>query len=190
MKFNNKLIIALILITLVTALYRVFPNRPAGFAPQLAVALFSGFLFTQNKKWAFALPLLSMFLSDCVYQLLFVMGKTEYGGFYGWGQFINYGFVALMACFGFLIKENKWAIPVTAFSGVAASTAFYFISNSYVWATKGGFVRPQTFDGYMQCLTDGLPFYKTSLAATAIFSLVLFAGYYLIKKTSNNKQIA
>lgn len=190
MKFNNKLIIALVLIALVTALYRVFPNRPAGFAPQIAVALFSGFLFSNNKKWAFALPLVSMFLSDCVYQALFLMGKTEYGGFYGWGQFVNYAFVAIMAGFGFLIKSNKWVVPVTAVSGVLASTAFYFISNSYVWVTKGGFVRPQTIDGYFQCLTDGLPFYKTSLMATAIFSVVLFGGFYLIKSKANQKQAA
>lgn len=190
MKFNSKLVVAIVLIVLVSAIYRVIPNRPPGFAPQFAIAIFSGFLFSQNKKWAFALPLLSMFVSDCLYQLFFILGKTEYGGFYGWGQLVNYLFVVLTACFGFFIKDNKWVAPVTALSGVAACTAYYFVSNSYVWIMRGGFVRPQTFEGYMQCLNDGIPFYKTSLVATAIFSLVLFGGYYFAKKLSINKQIA
>jgi hypothetical protein len=190
MKFNNKLILAFVLVALVTGLYRVFPNRPAGFAPQLAIALFSGFIFSGSKKWAYALPLLSMFLSDVVYQVLFITGKTEYGGFYGWGQFVNYALVATMALFGFLIKENKYALPIGVLSVIGSCTAYYLLSNTSVWLGNGGFHRPFTVEGYFQCLTDGLPFYKTSLPATFVFGIVLFGSYFLVKKLSTQKNIA
>ena len=37
----------------ITSVYRILPNRPYGFAPQIALALFGGAFFVQNKKWAF-----------------------------------------------------------------------------------------------------------------------------------------
>jgi hypothetical protein len=56
MKLNKKIYIAAVLIVLASAVYRVSPLREYGFAPQWAIAIFSGFLFSNNKKWAFALP--------------------------------------------------------------------------------------------------------------------------------------
>ena len=74
---------------LASAIYRVFPNRPMGFAPQMAIAVFAGSLFVNNKKLAFLLPLLSMFISDGLYQVLYMNGLTDISGFYG-GQWKNY----------------------------------------------------------------------------------------------------
>ena len=54
-----------------SALYRILPGRPYGFAPQIAIALFGGSLFASRKQVAFLLPILSMFLSDILYQILF-----------------------------------------------------------------------------------------------------------------------
>ncbi|MEK7200262.1 MAG: DUF6580 family putative transport protein, partial [Bacteroidota bacterium] len=102
MKINRPLIISLVLMVLVSALYRILPDRPMGFAPQIAMGLFSGALFVKNKKWAFILPLVSMFLSDLLYQVLYNNGLTAIRGFYD-GQWINYLLFAGMTCFGFLI---------------------------------------------------------------------------------------
>jgi hypothetical protein len=42
----------------------------------------------------------------------------------------------------------------------------------------------------MECYADGLPFYKTSIYGTLIFSVVLFGSYYLIAKREQQQSIA
>ena len=93
MKLNKEIVIALIIMIVTSALYRVLPGRPFGFAPQIAIALFSGSLFVKNKHFAFLLPLVSMFLSDLMYQLLYVNHLSPIQGFY-YGQWQNYLLIA------------------------------------------------------------------------------------------------
>ena len=45
MKLNKQIIAALVIMVAMSALYRVLPGRPFGFAPQIAIALFGGSLF-------------------------------------------------------------------------------------------------------------------------------------------------
>jgi hypothetical protein len=179
MKRRQSLIISLILMVLVSALYRIMPSRPMGFAPQIAMGLFSGALFVKQKQWAFALPLLSMFLSDLLYQWLYVEGLTPIAGFYG-GQWVNYLLFAGTVCFGFMIRGSK--ISRILLAAVSAPTAYFLVSNFLVWQAGDlgyGLNRPHTFFGLMQCYNDALPFYKNSLLATLVFSAVLFGTYYL-----------
>ena len=86
---NRKIFNSLILLTIICSLYRVIPDRPMGFAPQIAMALFGGSLFVNNKKWSFFLPLISMFISDCIYQIMYINNMTNISGFYS-GQLVNY----------------------------------------------------------------------------------------------------
>ena len=189
MKINKPLVISLLLTILVSALYRILPNRPMGFAPQLAIGLFSGALFVKNKKWAFALPLLSMFISDLLYQFLYNNGMSSIRGFYD-GQWINYLLFAGVTCFGFLIRKNKISNIFAA--TLAAPTSYFLISNFLVWFSNRGFGlnRPQTFNGLLLTYIDGLPFFWNSVMATVIFSAVLFGTYYLAQNFFSKKQLA
>lgn len=172
MKLNKKVLLAVAFIIVVSAIYRVSPLRQYGFAPQLAIAIFSGFLFADNKKWAFALPLLSMFLSDVIYEILYSFKLSEIQGFYGRGQIVNYILFALVTCVGFFIKQlNVARIGIAAF---AAPTMFFLLSNFCVWMGNGGYQR----SSLIACYADGLPFYQNSLAGTFIFSIILFGSYY------------
>src|SRR5581483_11012108 len=101
MKITRSLILALVLLVVVAAMYRAFPNRPMGFAPQYAMAIFGGAIFRKNKKWAFALPLLSIFISDVIYQLLYNQGLSATPGFYE-GQWQNYLLIGGLTFIGFL----------------------------------------------------------------------------------------
>jgi uncharacterized membrane protein YhhN len=78
---TKKILYSLIILTVISSIYRVIPDRPMGFAPQIAMALFGGSLFVNNKRWAFFLPLMSMFLSDCVYQIMYLNNMTQISGF-------------------------------------------------------------------------------------------------------------
>ncbi|MFY8005479.1 MAG: DUF6580 family putative transport protein [Chitinophagaceae bacterium] len=187
MKLNNKIVFSLCVLVVVAALYRLIPERPLGFAPQIAMAIFGGSLFVADKKWAFVMPLLSMFISDCLFAVLHAYGLSVIGGFYG-GQITNYLLFAGLVVFGFFVKNNKVGSILTA--SLAAPTAYFLVSNFLVWINGGGYHHPKTFAGMMQCYTDALPFYGGSIASTILFSAVFFGGWRWIFGTKTAKSIA
>ncbi|MEO6000839.1 MAG: DUF6580 family putative transport protein [Chitinophagaceae bacterium] len=177
---NKSIIWSLVLLIIVAAFYRIIPNRPYGFAPHLAMALFAGTII-KDKKWAFALPLFSIFLSDLLYEVLYMNGLTEIRGFYD-GQITNYILFTGITCIGFLMKRVT-GIRVLGFAFFTA-TVFFLASNFMVWINGAGFIRPKTWSGLLQCYTDALPFYRGSLIATVTFSIILFGGYYFLYKST------
>ena len=181
MKISKQLIGSFLLLIVVASLYRIMPGRPYGFAPQIAMAIFGGAI-VRDKKLAFILPLLSMLVSDGLYQLLYINGVGNIPGFYD-GQALNYLLFAGLTVFGFFIKNFN--VKKIAVASLAAPTVYFIISNFLVWASASplaGLARPKTFSGLMMCYSDGLPFYPWSVAATMVFSAVLFGSYYFIAR--------
>jgi len=181
MKITKQVVISFLLLIVIASLYRIMPGRPFGFAPQIAMAIFGGAII-KDKKFAFLLPILSMFVSDALYQLLYINGVGNISGFYN-GQITNYVLFGLMTFFGFFIKNFN--VGKIALASIAAPTSYFFISNFMVWASNSplaGLGRPKTFNGLLLTLSDGVPFYAWSIAATLIFSAILFGSYYLITK--------
>lgn len=177
MKISKSLILSFILLIVIASLYRIMPNRPYGFAPQIAIALFAGSII-KDKKYAFLLPLLTMFISDVFYEILFINGVGNIQGFYA-GQFTNYALFVGLTVFGFYIKN--FDLKRIGMMSIAAPTTYFILSNFLVWLSPGaGLGRPTTFSGLMMTYADGLPFYPWSLASTVIFSAILFGSYYFI----------
>jgi hypothetical protein len=189
MKMNRSVLLSFGLLILAASLYRAWPDRPYGFAPQMAMALFAGAII-KDKKWAFVLPLISMLISDVVYQLLYVNGLSVIKGFYGTGQWVNYLLIAGITFFGFLMKKVN-ALRVFAFS-LTGSILFFLASNFAVWIGGGGYHRPKTFSGLMTCYYDGLAFlrdygvvkgfYGNLFIGDLFFCTLLFGMYYLLNK--------
>jgi Family of unknown function (DUF6580) len=183
MKITKQLTLSFILLIVIASLYRIMPVRPYGFAPQIAMAIFGGAVI-KDKKFAFLLPLLSMFISDALYQVLYINGVGNIPGFYE-GQFTNYVLFGLMTFFGFYASNLN--VGRILLASLSAPTVYFFISNFLVWASSSplaGLGRPKTIDGLFMTLGDGVPFYLWSLAATVIFSAILFGSYFLISKRS------
>ena len=183
MRITKNVAIGFILLIVVASLYRIMPGRPYGFAPQIAMAIFGGALI-KDKKFAFLLPLLSMFISDALYEILYRNGVGNMQGFYE-GQFTNYIIFGLMTFFGFYIKSYN--IGKIALASLAAPTAYFLLSNFMIWVSNSpdaGLQRPKTLNGLLLCFGDGLPFYQWSIAATLVFSAILFGSYFLISKAS------
>lgn len=190
MKWNKSLLLSFGLLILVASLYRVWPGRPYGFAPQMAMAIFGGAVI-KDKRWAFLLPLLSMLISDVFYQALYVNGFTSIKGFYS-GQWMNYLLIAGLTAFGFLLKKITTA-RVALFS-MSGSLIFFLLSNFSVWAGGGGLGRPKTFSGLLQCYNDGLAFlkdygliksfYGNVFIGDLFFCTLLFGSFYLIQRTA------
>jgi len=188
MKGNKSLLLTFGLLILAASLYRVWPGRPYGFAPQMAMALFGGAVI-KDKRLAFLLPLLSMVLSDVLYQVLYVKGITQIQGFYS-GQWLNYLLIVGVTAFGFLLKKIT-ALRVAAFS-MAGSLIFFLTSNFAVWAGGGGLQRPKTFNGLLMCYYDGLAFlrdyglikgfYGNIFLGDLFFCTLLFGSFYLLQR--------
>jgi len=180
---NNKNLLAFVLLILTGAACRIFPMQPfglMGFAPQLAMALFGGAII-RDKKWAFALPIFSMLLSDLVFEGLFRTGYVKTPGFYE-GQGLNYLFLMAITFVG--IAMRRITIPRIAGASIAAPVLFFLASNFATWAGHGGYNRPMTGSGLFQAYLDGVPFFYGSLAGTLFFSTVLFGVWYLMEAGS------
>ena len=173
MKLNKSLLLAFGLLIVLGSVFRIM-----GFAPQLAMAVF-GAAVIKDKKLAFVLPLFSMFLSDVLYEILYTYGYADYGGFYE-GQVANYLILAGITLIGFWARNLKWTrIAVVT---VIAPLIYFLASNFAVWLGGGGWQRPKTFDGLMLSYADGLPFLRTSLLYTILFSSILFGGYFFLQR--------
>jgi hypothetical protein len=180
MKKSN--LIVLLILVLAAALYRVWDGRPWGFAPQIAMALFAGSV-SSNKRLAFLFPVLSMLISDALYQYLYQQGLTDIKGFYS-GQLQNYLLIASVTFIGFFITKEKLS---HIFTGSLAGAVFYFVvSNLLDWAGGGldinGQPYPKTADGIIACYTAALPFFKWSVLSTLLFNGIFFGSYYLLGK--------
>ena len=171
----------LFLLIIVASLYRIMPGRPYGFAPQMAMAIFGGAII-KDKKFAFlCLFYLCLFQMHCMRSCIeMALGTIQ--GFYE-GQLTNYILFGLMTFFGFFIKNFN--VAKIAIASVAAPTAYFLLSNFMIWLSNSslaGLQRPKTLNGLLLCLGDGLPFYQWSIAATLVFSAILFGSYFLISE--------
>lgn len=164
---------AFCLLILIGSVVRVF-----GFAPQIAMAVFGGAVI-KDKKLAFVLPLLSMFISDVLFQVLYMNGLAPYGGFYE-GQITNYILLGGLTLVGFWVKGMNWSR--IAVGTITAPVIYFLISNFLVWMNGGGLQRPKTFPGLMMCYSDAAPFFRSGLLNTIAFSGVFFGLYYLLNR--------
>lgn len=196
MKLNKSVLLAFGILVLSASLYRAWPGRPFGFAPQMAMALFGGAMIS-DKRMAFILPLLSMLISDIFYQVLYTNGYTSIPGFYS-GMALNYALIAGVTLFGFLLKKIS-VLRVALFS-MTGSIVFFLVSNFTVWLGGGGYHRPKTFDGLMMCYYDGLAFFRdygvingfygNLFLGDLFFCGLLFGSYFLLNRKEAKTQLA
>jgi hypothetical protein len=189
MKLNKTNLFILCLLIVASALYRVWDSRPMGFAPQIAMALFAGSV-CRDRRFAFLFPVLSMLVSDIIYQFLYLQGLTPIKGFYG-GLWENYLLIASVTIIGFYINKNK-LLHIT--TGSLAGAVYYFIlSNFLVWVGGGLDINNQpyvkSFEGLAACYIAALPFFKWSLLSTMLFGGVFFGSYYWAGKNILQKEV-
>jgi len=189
MKLNKSNLLILFVLIVAAALYRVWDTRPMGFAPQIAMALFAGSV-AKDKRFAFLFPILSLFISDVIYQLLYLNGLSTIKGFYS-GQWENYLVIASVTVVGFFINKNK--VAQIFIGSLAGAVYFFLISNFTVWIGGGLDINnqpyPRSFSGLMLCYTEALPFFKWSLISTLLFNGIFFGSFYLLGKSVLKKEV-
>jgi hypothetical protein len=158
--------VGLIIFAVVVRVLQFIPNV----APVGALAIFSGVYF--KKRWAYAVPILAMLISDPIigYYDARVMA-TVYGSF------------ILAVLIGRLVagRKNPLTVMLGALSG---SVLFYLTTNFAVWAISSWY--PPNFSGLMLSYTMALPFFRNTLLSDLFFTGVFFGAYegvaYLARK--------
>jgi hypothetical protein len=177
---TSSLIIAILLI-IAAALSRVL-MYPDNFSPIIGMAVFSGAII-KDRRFALALPLCAMFLSDVLFEIFSIAP-----GFWGWGQLVGYVILALITIIAFSMKKIN-VLSVAGYS-IGSSLLFFFLSNSafFVFDNPIYNTYAQNFTGYINCLAGGVPFLRTGIVADLVYSGVLFSAYYLVEKYAFNKK--
>ena len=146
------------------ALFRLLPHWP-NVSPIAAMALFGGAYYA-DRRLAFIVPFVALFLSDLVL------------GLHNSMIFVYAGF-ALTVAIGFLLK-NKITFTNTAFAVVASSVLFFLLTNFGAWLTSALYAK--TAEGLMQAFVAGIPFFQNSLLGNLGYAALIFGGYALMQK--------
>lgn len=174
---KNKIYLRFSVITLLillAALSRLIPH-PANFAPIGGMALF-GAAYYSRRMWAFAIPVVSMWISDLV------LNNVVYGAYFDrfvWfydGAWFTYGAFVLIALMG-IFTLRKIKVPNLLFSALGASVIFFLVSNFGVWFS--GTMYPKDFGGLIACYTAGIPFFKNTVMGDLFYTALLFSVFEL-----------
>jgi len=151
-------------IIFVLAIFRLLPHWP-NVSPVAAMALFGGAYFA-DKRLAFIVPFIALFLSDLII------------GLHNSMIFVYAGF-GLTVMVGFWLK-NRISITTTAFAVLASSVLFFLLTNFGAWMTSGIYIK--SAEGLMQAYVAGIPFFQNSLLGNGVYAGVIFGGYYLLQR--------
>ena len=180
-KQNTSTIILAVILILAAAISRVV-MYPHNFSPIIGMAIFSGAVI-KDRRLAFALPILSMFLSDVMFEVFNIAP-----GFWGWGQLVGYGILALITIIAFNLKKIN-VVNIIGYS-LLSSVIFFILSNLSFFIFDNPIYHTYTSDakGFLNCFVQALPFFRTSLVADLVYSGVLFGAYYLVSNYVIKKQ--
>ena len=173
----NLNIFTIIGIIFLAAISRLWLFAVPNVSPVTAIALFGGAYFA-NKKWAYLIPLVAMWLTDLV--LNNIIYAQYFEGFVWGGSLWVYGGLVLII---FLASRLLQKIRVSRIIGVslAASIIFFLITNFGSWLS-GFQPYPKTFGGLLLAYEAGLPFLRYSLLGDLAFTGLLFGAFELMKR--------
>ena len=182
----NPRFAAIFLLIILAAAMRI-PNAAqitpwANFTPIGALGLFGGAYF--NSKWkAFALPMLSLLISDLIINIFIFKGR--YGIMYN-GWYIIYGIFTLIVFFGKHLIQ-KVSIKNILIAGIVAALSHWLIADFAVWAAGGTDLRTmmpltKNWAGLLQCYLQGLPFMGNFLTGNMVYGGILFGGFELAQQ--------
>lgn len=160
-----KNIIIPIIIVLLAAASRLV-DHPANFTPIVAMSIFAGAYV--RGYWGFAIPVAAMIVSD------------YFIGFYDWQVMVSV-YASVLLAYGvgiFLRMHQTWQSVLSA--AIISSVIFFAITNFAVWAFFNWY--PHTVQGFLNCYTLAIPFFRNSFFGDIIYTAVLFGAYELALK--------
>ena len=145
------------------AFTRLIPHLP-NFTAIGAMALFGGAYFS-NRKLAFAVPLIAMFLTDLII------------GFHNTMIAVYIAF-ALMVVIGMIMIRKKKTTNIIL-ATVTATVLFFIITNFALWIS--GIMYPVTGAGLVECYVAAIPFFGYNLAGNLFYAGLMFGLFELAR---------
>lgn len=151
---------------------------PPNAVPLGAIALYAGARLP--RRWAFAVPVAAMVLSD-LYLDAFVYPAMQGRGFFSLVRLTNYIAFAAVAELGGLVRKDLGPFGRAGMS-LGASTLFFLASNFAVWVMGEGLRFPLTPAGLLACYTFALPFFGNTVIADLLGTLGLFGTEAVVSR--------
>ncbi|MBP6334067.1 MAG: hypothetical protein KA444_01245 [Bacteroidia bacterium] len=161
-KTTGKIFLIAVSLIIFAALTRIIPH-PFNFTAIAAMALFSGVVFW-DKKWAYILPFVALFLTDLILGFHFSMIPV-------------YACVAFTLFMGIQIK-SKANLLVLGLTSLLSSIVFFLITNLPFWYADIS-LYPLTLEGTMTSYTMAIPFFKNQILGDLFYTAVIFGTYSL-----------
>lgn len=186
-KDSIREILIVAMLIFLSALCRIFTNEIGlwNFNAIGAAALFGGIVL-KDKRLAYVVPLLSLFLSDVFLQCFTSIHALD-RDYLGQLLFV-YGAFLLITWIGTLIRKVN--VPTLLLSSIGTGVLFFLISNLGTFMTTD--LYPKTGAGLLACYAAGIPFYQSDnmfssfalngLMGNVFFTAVLFGAWALIKQ--------
>ncbi len=144
------------LLVILGVLSRLLPHI-SQFTAILAVAMFGGMYLPRRQ--AMILPVAIMIISDV------------FLGFHN-TMFWTWGGMMLASAIGIYLRQHKNGVSVIVGSFIA-SFVFFIVTNFGAWLT----LYPLNTAGFVECYTLAIPFFRSTLLSTVVYSVILFYGY-------------
>jgi hypothetical protein len=98
----------------------------------------------------------------------------------------TWGSLMLIALIGLWLRERRDWLHLTAAS-FGAAVLFYVVTNFGVWLLG---YYPMNLKGLVDCYVLAIPFFRTMLVSTLVYSFVFFGLYELIASRVKNTRYA
>lgn len=146
-------------------LARLMPH-PWNVTPVAAMALFGGVYF-DDKRAAFAVPILAMVLGDIflVFNPLFLL---------------VYACFAATVIIGFWVKKNP-GVGRIAEGSIVSSVLFFVVTNAGMWVESPLYAK--TPAGLVNCYVMALPYFRNTLFGDLAYTALLFGAFQLATRT-------
>jgi hypothetical protein len=165
---------------------REFAGTPWNVSPIGAICLFGG-AHLADRRVAYAVPLITLFLSDLGIGLL--MNDLAFG----LHPMIPavYGSFLVMVALGTWLRKARGGLGLRLASTVGGALvgefAFFALTNFANWLFQTD-LYPHTPAGLVACYVAAIPFFNKSLVGMAVYGSVLFGGYELISRQAEVKR--
>lgn len=162
----NKLTPRFLVLTgmiLFVAFTRLIPHPP-NFTAVGAIALFGGAYFSK-KSFAFAVPVIAMFLTDLI------IGLHP-------GMYAVYISFILIVMIGIQLKD-RIKLGNVLLASVCASVLFFVITNFAQWLSFP--LYSKSIAGLVECYVAAIPFFGYTILGDLFFVGVMFGSYELAK---------
>ena len=179
LKFNPRILILLLIVALVTILRTIAPfsdnfDKIANFSAVGAITLFSGSYF-KNSAQAFAIPLLTLLVSDVI--LATTIYKEYSNGFLYDGWYWTYIAFALMVLVTKLVVRKVNVLNLVM-GTLAVVLIHWIVTDLGVWY---GSNYPQTLAGFWAVLVPAIPFELRFLYGTVAYGILMFGSFEVLK---------